>query len=56
MELAGVNDVERVRKYLQGIRPPAVWEVLRYDDLEKFSSNADENLQNYLNGITDSKS
>jgi len=54
VELAGVNDVERVRKYLQASAHLQFWEVYRVDDLDKFLVDADKRLQNYLNGITDS--
>ena len=54
VELAGVTDVERVRKLLQASAHLQFWEVYRVDELFTSLKNADESLQNYLNGVTDS--
>jgi len=55
VELAGVNDIERVRNLLQASAHLQFWEVYRIDELGKSLQLADQNLQNYLNGvITDS--
>jgi SecD/SecF fusion protein len=54
VELAGITDVERVRKQLQASAHLQFWEVYRYDDLASSLDVANKDLQNYLNGITDS--
>lgn len=55
VELAGVNDIERVRNLLQASAHLQFWEVYRIDELASSLKLADENLQNYLNGVeTDS--
>jgi SecD/SecF fusion protein len=54
VELAGVTDIERVRKLLQASAHLQFWEVYRIDELAASLKIADENLQNYLNGIEDS--
>ena len=51
VELAGVTDVERVRKLLQASAHLQFWEVYRIDELAASLKIADENLHNYLNGI-----
>jgi SecD/SecF fusion protein len=51
VELAGVNDPERVRKFLQSSANLQFWEVYRIDELANALKQADQNLQNYLNGI-----
>lgn len=51
VELAGVTDVERVRKLLQASAHLQFWEVYRLDELDGPLKTADENLQNYLNGV-----
>lgn len=51
VELAGVNDIERVRKLLQASAHLQFWEVYRIDELASSLKVADENLQNYLNGV-----
>jgi len=51
VELAGVNDIERVRKLLQASAHLQFWEVYRIDELASSLKLADENLQNYLNGV-----
>ena len=52
VELAGINDPERVRKFLQSSANLQFWEVYRIDELANSLKNADENLKNYLNGIS----
>jgi len=54
VELAGVTDVDRVRKLLQASAYLQFWEVYRIDELAASLKVADENLQNYLNGVSDS--
>ena len=51
VELAGVTDIERVRKLLQASAHLQFWEVYRIDELAASLKIADENLQNYLNGV-----
>lgn len=51
VELAGVNDPERVRKFLQSSANLQFWEVYQIDELANSLKIADENLQNYLNGV-----
>ncbi len=53
VELAGVTDIERVRKLLQASAHLQFWEVYRLDDLDPFLNTANKSLQNYLNGVTD---
>ncbi len=52
VELAGVNDPERVRKFLQSSANLQFWEVYQIDELANSLKVADENLKNYLNGVT----
>jgi SecD/SecF fusion protein len=52
VELAGITDAERVRKYLQSSANLQFWEVYRIDELATSLKAADENLQKYLNGIS----
>lgn len=52
VELAGITDAVRVRKYLQSSANLQFWEVYRIDELATALKNADDNLQNYLNGVT----
>ncbi len=54
VELAGITDIERVRKQLQASARLQFWEVYRIDELAASLKVADESLQNYLNGVTDS--
>ncbi len=54
VELAGVTDIDRVRKLLQASAHLQFWEVYRIDELAASLRIADENLQNYLNGVSDS--
>ncbi|MEP7238429.1 MAG: protein translocase subunit SecDF [Ferruginibacter sp.] len=51
VELAGITDVDRVRKLLQASAHLQFWEVYRIDELAASLKIADENLQNYLNGV-----
>jgi len=51
VELAGVTDIDRVRKLLQASAHLQFWEVYRIDELAASLKIADENLQNYLNGV-----
>ncbi len=51
VELAGVTDIERVRFLLQASAHLQFWEVYRIDELASSLKVADENLQNYLNGV-----
>lgn len=51
VELAGIKDPERVRKFLQSSANLQFWEVYRIDEIAQSLANADKNLQNYLNGI-----
>ncbi|MFN8248606.1 MAG: protein translocase subunit SecDF [Ferruginibacter sp.] len=51
VELAGINDIERVRKYLQSSANLQFWEVYRIDELATSIKAADDNLHNYLNGV-----
>ncbi len=51
VELAGIKDPERVRKFLQSSANLQFWEVYRIDELAQSLQLADANLQGYLNGI-----
>lgn len=51
VELAGITDVERVRKQLQASARLQFWEVYNIDELSESLRLADANLQNYLNGV-----
>ena len=51
VELAGINDVEHVRKQLQASAHLQFWEVYRIDELANSLKLADESLQGYLNGV-----
>lgn len=51
VELAGIKDPERVRKFLQSSANLQFWEVYRIDELAQSLQLADANLQSYLNGI-----
>ncbi len=53
VELAGVTDIDRVRKLLQASAHLQFWEVYRIDELAASLRIADENLQSYLNGVSD---
>ncbi|MBC7534876.1 MAG: protein translocase subunit SecDF [Ferruginibacter sp.] len=54
VELAGIKDPERVRKFLQSSANLQFWEVYRIDELATSIQTADKNLQNYLNGVSSS--
>ncbi|MEO6670953.1 MAG: protein translocase subunit SecDF [Ferruginibacter sp.] len=51
VELAGITDPERVRKFLQSSANLQFWETYRIDELKEPIEAADKNLQNYLNGV-----
>ncbi len=53
VELAGITDPARVRKYLQSSANLQFWEVYRIDELAPALTTADKNLQNYLNGVAE---
>ncbi|MEO6327380.1 MAG: protein translocase subunit SecDF [Ginsengibacter sp.] len=52
VELAGVNDPERVRKYLQSSANLQFWEVYNVGELSKNIEDADKALQAYLSGVS----
>ncbi len=52
VELAGITDAARVRKYLQSSANLQFWEVYRIDELATSIKTADDNLHNYLNGVS----
>jgi SecD/SecF fusion protein len=52
IELAGVNDPERVRKYLQSSANLQFWEVYNINEIGKNIQDADKALQSYLNGVS----
>ena len=52
VELAGVQDPERVRKLLQASAHLQFWEVYNISDLSKSIKQADDALQAYLSGVT----
>ncbi len=54
VELAGIDNPDRVRKLLQASAHLQFWEVYRIDELGTSLQLADEALQNYLNGAIDS--
>ena len=51
VELAGIKDPERVTKILQSSANLQFWETYRIDELDQQIMNADQALQNYLNGV-----
>jgi SecD/SecF fusion protein len=51
VELAGVQDAERVRKLLQSSAHLQFWEVYNIGEISKNIEDADKALQNYLNGV-----
>lgn len=53
VELAGITDVERVRKQLQASAHLQFWEVYRLQELNTPLEVANKSLQNYLNGVSD---
>jgi SecD/SecF fusion protein len=52
VELAGVNDPARVRKFLQSSANLQFWEVYQIDEIANSLKLADDNLKNYLNGVS----
>lgn len=52
VELAGIKDPARVRKFLQSSANLQFWEVYRINEIGQALQQADKNLQNYLNGIS----
>ncbi|MBA3674887.1 MAG: protein translocase subunit SecDF, partial [Chitinophagaceae bacterium] len=52
VELAGVQDAERVRKLLQSSANLQFWEVYNIGEIGKNIEEADKALQNYLNGVS----
>ncbi len=52
VELAGIKDPARVRKFLQSSANLQFWEVYRINEIGESLQQADKNLQNYLNGIS----
>jgi SecD/SecF fusion protein len=52
VELAGVNDPERVRKYLQSSANLQFWEVYNIGEIGKNIEEADKALQAYLTGVS----
>jgi SecD/SecF fusion protein len=51
IELAGVDNPDRVKKLLQASAHLQFWEVYRLDELYTPIQTADQGLQNFLNGI-----
>jgi SecD/SecF fusion protein len=51
VELAGITDPDRVRKYLQSSANLQFWEVYNISELDKNIESADKALQDYLNGV-----
>ncbi|MDB5198298.1 MAG: protein translocase subunit secF [Chitinophagaceae bacterium] len=51
VELAGVQDADRVRKLLQSSANLQFWEVYNIGEISKNIEEADKALQNYLNGV-----
>ena len=51
VELAGVQDADRVRKLLQASAHLQFWEVYNIGEIGKNIEEADKALQNYLNGV-----
>ncbi len=56
VELAGIKDPARVRKFLQSSANLQFWEVYRLDELDNPLSEADKKLQGYLNGVSSTDS
>jgi SecD/SecF fusion protein len=50
VELAGVNNPERVRKYLQATAKLEFWRTYAYQDIVPNIIEADKNLKDYLSG------
>ncbi|MFM2359659.1 MAG: hypothetical protein RLY16_1652, partial [Bacteroidota bacterium] len=55
VELAGVTDKERVRKYLQASANLQFWEVYNIQELDKQLTDADKAVTDYLSGNDTSK-
>jgi SecD/SecF fusion protein len=53
IELAGVDNVDRVVKLIETSAHLQFWEVYRIDELANSLKTADASLQNYLNGVSD---
>lgn len=53
VELAGVDNPDRVKKLLSASAHLQFWEVYRIDELAQSLKNADDALHNYLNGVSD---
>lgn len=51
VELAGVTDKERVRKYLQASANLQFWEVYNIGELSASLENADKGVSEYLSGV-----
>lgn len=51
IELAGANDPERVRRYLQSTANLQFFEVYNLSEVAEGIKNADKTVQDYLNGI-----
>jgi len=51
VELAGVSDKERVRKYLQSSANLQFWEIYSFGEISKNYQNANEALAAYLTGV-----
>ena len=56
IELAGVNDPERVRKYLQSTANLQFFEVYNLQDVDDNINAAQKTLSDYLKGTTDTLS
>ena len=56
VELAGVTDKERVRKYLQASANLQFWSVYNLDEIGKGYENAATSLSAFLSGTTDTSS
>lgn len=50
VELAGVNNPERVRKYLQATAKLEFWETYAFQEIAPNLNKADKNLRDYLSG------
>jgi len=51
IELAGANDPERVRRYLQSTANLQFFEVYNLSEIAEGIKNADKTVQDYLNGV-----
>ena len=54
IELAGINDPERVRNFLQSTANLQFFEVYTLNEIGEKIVSADNSIQNYLNGVSDS--